>query len=155
MIFYTQFNRPKTTPIQSSPDKVDDYRLGMNEFGIKCLVKVGSHSRQDYIQSYAESCDVNKIVERCLLTEDFSPLRLNELNGQVTDLTTVPKTLRDLTNLWNQGQQMFSKLTADQKKSFGSVEAYIMSLGQSTQVSAARSSVLDAQLVQKSDGGDA
>ena len=54
------------------------------------LVKVGESDLQDYIQSFADECDVNRIVQR-YANGDTSVLQ--RLQGVYTDVAGVPQDL--------------------------------------------------------------
>lgn len=161
MKFHTLFDRPKTVPVELGSDTELDFRLAVNEYGIKCLVQTGSHSIQDRIQSYHDSVEINHVIERCILTGDYSPLQIEKVQSYadlgVVDQTAVPRTLREVRQLYNEGIKAFNSLPADERSKYSTFEAFLNQFDQSDQYARMRSVTHTEHFEQESlsnEGGD-
>lgn len=125
MTFATVFRHPKTLPYDLGSDVEVDYRLAINSRGVKELMKTGTHSIQDRIQSFHDSVEINNVVERCILTEDYSSLQLDRLTDTYTDMTVMPKTLREVRQIYNDGMCAFMSLPDDERSKYESFERFL------------------------------
>lgn len=83
-----------------------------------CLVieEVGKDNIYEYIQSFAESVDINNIIKR-FQAGDVSALE--KVQGFYFDATSVPKNMADMLNKLNRAESEFEKLPASFKEKYG------------------------------------
>lgn len=93
--FFTAYSRPFAHHSDRGSDTVDEYELCFDENRVPFIVKSGSFSRSEQVNSYFESTNINSIMERCVLTDDYSALHLLPDDDSVIDLTQVPETRLD------------------------------------------------------------
>lgn len=84
--------------------------------GTLVLEKVGEENIYDYIQSFAESVDINNILKRYQNGEDGV---LERVQGFYFDTTQLPKTMSDLLNKINFAESEFEKLPVEFKEKYG------------------------------------
>lgn len=134
--FQTLYNHTSAAdfPTPAGEDVVVDYTLSVNQYGVKELVRTGSHSITEYINSFADSCDINKIIEKCVLTNDYTPLNLDLLSkvasDGLVDTTMFPRTLREVRQLYNDGVSVFNSLPEDERSKYSTFEQFISSYDQ-------------------------
>lgn len=107
----------KTREIYTNPgckEKIK-YTLKVGKDGKTSLVESGKEDWQGYIQSFAESTDINTIVTR-LANGDVSAL--NKTNGQFGDFTEMPKSLAEFMQLQIDCNNLFDSLPISVKKEF-------------------------------------
>ena len=102
----------------------DRYVKDTTEYPPK-LRKVGTTDQQALIQSFADECDVNRIVAR-YEAGDFSAL--SRVQGLYTDCTQYPHEPIEALNLSVKVNQMWDSLTPEDKAKFGTQEAFIDAL---------------------------
>lgn len=83
--------------------------------GIKMLVKNGEKNIQEEIDSYAESCDINNIVNRFLNGETDL---LNVKNGTYGDFTNFPSTYAEMFSRVQACENLFNELPVDLREKF-------------------------------------
>lgn len=92
------------------------------------LVRVGSSSLYDSIQSHADSVDIHKILERCALANDYSVL--NRMPAEFMDVTNMPKTLAEAHAMIQDAKNYFDKMPIEIKEKFdNSYLEFIQSIG--------------------------
>lgn len=86
------------------------------------LRKVGETDQQALIQSYADECDVNRIVQR-FEAGDLSAL--SRVQGLYADVSGYPTDSVSLMNLGVQATLAWDALTLEEQSKYGSKEAFI------------------------------
>lgn len=85
------------------------------------LVKVGETDQYAFIQSFKDSCDIARIVERAM-SGDLTVLQ--RVQGVYTDTTALPETMTELMNLGIVAADAWDKLNPDIKSKFESEEDF-------------------------------
>lgn len=85
------------------------------------LVKVGETDQYAVIQSFKDSCDIARIVERAM-AGDTSVLQ--RVQGVYTDVTALPETMTELMNLGIIAADAWDRLNPDIKAKFESEEDF-------------------------------
>lgn len=98
-----------------SPIKIK-YAPRFDEFGRLILEEVGRENLAEYINSFAESCDIHVIMAKFANGE---PEVLSKKQGTYGDFTECPTTLAEMFNRVKRGEEMFNALPAEIKKQFG------------------------------------
>lgn len=84
----------------------------------------------ELIQSHAEECDINNIINRAL---NGDPFALNKKIGNYMDLTEMPKTLAEAQQIVINLKEGFDKLPAEVRAKFeNNAEMYVASYGTDT-----------------------
>lgn len=106
--FYTAFTSRKKTTLDYSNPNVDiyesippysvDVETGeiLNKTAVPILRKTGTKNVDEMIQSYAEDCDIYKILEKFALTNDTS--LINQKVGSFGDIVDIPDNINDFTS---------------------------------------------------------
>lgn len=85
------------------------------------LVKVGETDQYAFIQSFADSCDIARIVERAA-SGDLAVLQ--RVQGVYTDVSALPETMTELMNLGIIGKDAWDKLSPEVKEKFADEEDF-------------------------------
>lgn len=85
------------------------------------LVKVGETDQYAFIQSFADSCDLARIVERAA-SGDLTVLQ--RVQGVYTDVSALPETMTDLMNLGIIGKDAWDRLSDEVKAKFENEEDF-------------------------------
>ena len=80
------------------------------------LEKVGEENIYDYIQSFAESVDINSIMARY---QNGDVDALNKVQGFFGDFTDVPDSWVDVLNTVNRGRENFERMPIEFKEKYG------------------------------------
>ena len=91
------------------------YSPVVDQFGNIDLVASGKENTDDIINSYAQYCDINYILE-AVANGDLSGL--NKVRGMYGDFTEMPKTYAEFLQLQIDSNKMFEKLPPEVKKKF-------------------------------------
>lgn len=89
------------------------------------LVKVGESDLQDYIQSFADECDVSRIVQR-YVNGDTSVLQ--RLQGVYCDVTGVPTDLTTAFQTVSAARAYYETLPEAVRREFGSLGKFLDSI---------------------------
>lgn len=103
----------------------DKMQLVHLDAGGYALEKVGETDLQALIDSYAESCDLQKILERCMVTGDVSVLQ--KVQGVFADMSNMPLDLRAAHDLLNHSRLFYESLSKEQKARYTSFEDFLES----------------------------
>ncbi|QXN75159.1 internal scaffolding protein [Microvirus mar33] len=141
--FYTRNNFPPASHHLPAPDEVPDYQLFYDADRVPFVEKVGTHSRSDAINAYLESTDINKVIERCLLTGDMSPLMAQTSPGY-GDLTQMPRSRLDAKRLHDAVIRLY-----DQSDRSLSLDDFVSQLGRPVQIDTDQTSDLIGDTAQK------
>lgn len=113
--FLTQFHERKrffTNP--GNPIKVK-YGASYDEAGRVQLVEEGTENLYDFIQSFADSCDIHVLLKRYSNGEVDV---LSKVQGMYGDFTEFPTTYAELLNTVNRGEAMFNEFPVDVRAKF-------------------------------------
>ena len=80
------------------------------------LIATGKEDLYDYIQSFADSCDINTILKRF---ENGEVDVLNRVEGFFFDVSEVPANMADLLNKLNHAESEFDKMPVEFKEKYG------------------------------------
>lgn len=92
------------------------YSSKFDEKGNIVLEPVGEENVYDYIQSFAESVDINNILARY---QSGDTSALNQAQGAFGDFSDVPDNWADVLNVVNAGKVNFDKMPPEFKEKFG------------------------------------
>lgn len=110
---YKRFRSPGSET--GKPVKVK-YSSKFDDKGNIVLVEVGEENVYDYIQSFAESVDINNIMQRFNNGDSSALLSVQGVYGDFVD---VPDNWSDVLNVLNEGRMNFDKLPKEVKEKFG------------------------------------
>ena len=109
-----------------SPE-VQQYRPMYDSDGVLQLEPTVTHDLYAEIQSYAQSCDLQTIINRYF---NGDPGALSRVQGVYADLTGMPDSIHEVYNLMEQAKSDFGRLPADVKDKFGNdVMRFLSALG--------------------------
>lgn len=88
------------------------------------VYEVGKKNTQEYIESWADSCDLNKMIARYMAGDETA---LNRVKGEFLDLTSMPTSFADMFNLVRDAEDNFAALPVEVKEKFNNnaVEYYM------------------------------
>lgn len=89
------------------------------------LVKVGESDLQDYIQSFADECDVNRIVQRYA---NGDTAVLQRVQGVYTDVAGVPTDLTTAFETVTAARAYYETLPEAARREFGSLGKFLDSI---------------------------
>ena len=105
-MFKTQFDKhERIFQNPGSPVKVT-YAPQYDKNGVLDLVVSGQENLYDYIQSFAESCDIHVLLDRY---RDGDASVLSRVQGFYGDVTDMPKTYAEVLNSVIAGENAFMK----------------------------------------------
>lgn len=114
--FRNQYDLRDRTFISPSGDRHKIlYRSQYNSEGELLLVESGSEDLYSFIQSHAESVDINVILSR-FANGDASAL--SKAQGAFTDVTGMPSSYAEMLNSVIAAQETFERLPRDVRQSF-------------------------------------
>lgn len=103
------------------------YGSTIDKDGTVKLKEKGKEDLYGYIQSFAESVDINVVLSK-YCNGDLNAL--NKVQGTYLDTTQFPTTYADVLNTINAATEAFDRLPADVRKKFDNdVNKYIATLG--------------------------
>lgn len=112
-----------------SPIK-DVFKARLDKNGKKVIEKKGTEDLYAYIQSFADSCDINLILKKFVATNDATLLQKSQ--GAFLDLTEAPTDYFDMINKINDAKVEFDNLPESVRKKFDyNVDKFIGSIGTS------------------------
>lgn len=89
------------------------------------LIKVGESDLQDYIQSFADECDVNRIVQRYA---NGDTTVLQRVQGVYTDVAGVPTDLTTAFETVSAARAYYESLPEAARREFGSLGKFLDSI---------------------------
>lgn len=81
------------------------------------LDEVGVEDTYEYIQSFSDDVDINRIMEQFTRTGDDS--LLNRVKGWYMDVSELPDNWPEVLNIINRGKEEFAKMPAEFKEMYG------------------------------------
>lgn len=127
MEFTTQFRNHQR--VHSNPGSRIKKKYGAiyDEKGRLELEEKGTENLYDYIQSFAESCDIHVILKRYSNGEVDV---LSKVQGMYGDFTQFPATYAEMLNRVIEGENFFKELPVDVRGKFGhSYSEFLASIG--------------------------
>lgn len=109
---YSERVRYFTDP--GSPIKIV-YGSSLDKNGNIIVKEKGRENLADYIDSFAESCDLSVILNRFLHGDTEA---LNQKKALFMDLTEMPTNYNDMVNQFNNARELFNGLPTDVKEKF-------------------------------------
>lgn len=101
----------------------DTFIAKTDDDGNRRLVKTGEVNTYEEIQSFAQDCDLKRIIERCQMTGDFSPLQRSQ--PVYMDCTEFPKDLMAAHAALESAKSVYNSLSAKQKQSFNGFDGFL------------------------------
>lgn len=128
--FRTQFERIRI--ISNPGERFEEERIGKRnpKTGIVEVIPTGKKiDLYSNIQSYADSVDINKMIEKF---QAGDPNALGNPNyGQFLDLTKLPTNYNDLLNTMANGERLFNSLDIKTKEKFNNnFDEFVSTIGQ-------------------------
>lgn len=112
----------------SGSKMANEYKLIVNDDGESVFKKVGEFNLYDQIQSYKDSCDLEKIIEKFKITGD--PSVLTQKQTFYADVTTYPQTYAEMLELSQKAKEMFYSLdNSDRAKFNNDPDQFFSSIG--------------------------
>ena len=146
MEFKKSYERERIYQNPGSPIEYD-YGFKVDKKGEKFLVPIGEYNIQDKIDSYLDSCDLRKIIERFKVTGDESILNIRK--GFYGDITDMPSNYMDVLNLKIQAEEMFNALSAEDKLKFNNdVDQFLVAIGSDEFKSVVKEEVVENKVVE-------
>ena len=130
----------------------DKFAVVYNSRGGKHLEKVGEANQYEMIQSHRDSCDLHKILERCMSTGDLSALQ--RMQGVFTDLTGYPADSRAFYDVMHKAKFIYEGLDTKVKSLYPSFDAFLENFANQQNISAFLESVTEKVNVTPSEGGE-
>lgn len=90
-----------------------EYQLDINSNGEYVLKECGKTDLQEYIQSHADSVDINLMIERYTMGDTDA---LNKIQGFYADVSGMPVSMVDMLNIHNKGKMLFETLPQEIRK---------------------------------------
>lgn len=130
------------------------YKLVNNKGEEPYLKAVGKDNVQDKINSFKDTCDIKKLIEKYQMLGDESIL--NQRQGFYADMTDVPNNLIDIKNITEQGKEVFENLNKKYKGKFESFDDFLNVLvgGENVVTNSSDSVELNVNNNNNSIGGD-
>lgn len=110
-----RYSKPGDSSITGSRYKTE-YSAKYDKDGVLVLEEVGKKDMYEFIQSFAESCDINMIMSRYAQGDTDV---LQRVQGFYFDVSSVPDNMSELLNKLNHAESEFNKLPADFKELYG------------------------------------
>lgn len=114
-VWQTYFNRHEEVVSESGTGIKQEWQLVIDDYGNETFEKCGETNIYEKIQSYADSVDVNRIINRVM--QGDSSL-LEKVKGFHADVSQMQTDFRELYNLNIRGEKMFDELPAEIKQAF-------------------------------------
>lgn len=125
--FLTQFRKPERFRSNLGSPIRTTYSASYDDKGRIRLEESGTENLYDYIQSFAESCDIHVLLKRFANGETDV---LSRVQGFYADVTELPQTYADMLNRLNEGEAFFKELPVDVRAKFGhSYSEFLASIG--------------------------
>lgn len=147
--FPTLYTEHKTISVNPGNRMKDEMQLRIVD-GIEELEKVGETDFYEYIQSHADSVDINKIIDRCVNTGDFSELSV--MPSRFMDTVDLPKTLAEAHVMIKDAENYFKHLPTDIKEQYNNnFTEFIQDIGSSHFENVVKSFVNSVKSVEASE----
>lgn len=108
-------NRPVAGKTHAGNRFEPTYKMSIDDDGVRDLAVVGQTDTYAYIQSFAQSTDINYILDRFARGDESA---LSKIQGVYGDFTNVPKTLAELSQRALDAENIFNALPLDTRAQF-------------------------------------
>lgn len=96
--------------------------------GNKTLVETGETDLYAYIQSHADSVDIHKILERCAMMDDYTPLI--RMPAEFMDVSNMPTNLAEAFAAVQDAENFYNKMPISIKEKYNnSFGEFLMDIG--------------------------
>lgn len=112
--FRTQYDRSRQRTNNGDPIKIT-YTPRYDEHGVIEVYPTGKDNLYEYIQSHAESVDINFIMRQF---EQGDVSVISRVQGIYADVSEAPKSYMEMLNMINEGERNFNALPAEVKQKF-------------------------------------
>lgn len=116
MAFRTVFSKHKRFFSNPGDSLINDYGFARDEKGEKVFKCIGKFDLYEKIQSFKDSCDIYKIIEKFLVSGD--PSVLIQKQGFYADITEYPTSLADMLDKYEKAKELFKSLDPDVRAKF-------------------------------------
>lgn len=124
--YFSRDNRPKTEPLPTGDGYEKEYGVALEDNGHKVLAITGKTNAYALIQTYAEECKIENILQRAIL----DPSVLERKQAMYDDFTDAPKTLFEAQNLMIEMENLWGKLTPEEREEYdGELSQFIAQVG--------------------------
>lgn len=124
--YFSRDNRPKTEPLPTGDGYEKEYGVALEENGHKVLKETGKTNAYALIQSYAEECKIENILQRAVL----DPSVLERKQAMYDDFTDAPKSLFEAQNLMIEMENLWGSLTPEEREEYnGELSQFIAAVG--------------------------
>lgn len=93
-----------------------EYKLELDEHGVEHLVKCGKTDMHEYIQSHADSVDLNLMIQRYTMGDTDA---LERMQGFYADVSGMPVSMAEMLNVHNKGKMLFETLPQEIREAYG------------------------------------
>lgn len=93
-----------------------EYKLELDEHGVEHLVECGKTDMQEYIQSHADSVDLNMMIQRYTMGDTDA---LERMQGFYADVSGMPVSMAEMLNVHNKGKMLFETLPQEIREVYG------------------------------------
>lgn len=102
-----------------------EYSLEYSKDGVPHLIQTGTIDLYEYIQSFKDECDFNRIIRRF---ENGDVNALQRAQGVYADVSDAPKTPGEALSLMGRVEDYYNSLSPSVASKFGSYEAFLSGL---------------------------
>ncbi len=129
-MFRTQYDRVEVTS-EHGDRFVETYTPVLSDTGVLEIVPDGVRDLYAYIQSFADSCDINLIVQRYAQGDVSAVQKLSyREGGMYGDFTDLPKTYAEMQQRLIDVENLFASLSVENRAKYNhSVTEFIADLG--------------------------
>lgn len=126
MKFRNSYERIAVKSCPGTPEKVI-YGSKVLKNGRIATFEKGKDNYYEYIQSFAESVDINKTIQK-FINGDVNAL--NQRKGEFIDCTQFPTNYAEVLNVINNATNLFNSLSLDERAQFNfNLNEFIASIG--------------------------
>ena len=111
-MFFSRQTFPITKAVPSGSRLQKQYQRSTNLRGKPILEEVAEIDLQDRINSFAQECDINRIIQRAA---NGDPDVLHKVQGSYIDISGMPDNVHDLHKLIQRSEEVFNNLSDDVK----------------------------------------
>lgn len=115
MKFRSKYSDRKEVFLVSGNPFKKEYQIRIVD-GEETLAETGESDWYGYIQSHADSVDIHKILERCAMLQDYSPLM--RMPAEFMDVTYMPKTLAEAYAMTKDAENFFERMPTSVKEKY-------------------------------------
>ena len=112
--YYSRDNRPKSLYNATGDGYEKEYGVSLEENGHKVLGQTGKRNAYAIIQTYAEECKIENILQRSIL----DPSILAVKQAMYDDFTDAPKTMYDAQNMMIEMENIWGSLSAEERAEY-------------------------------------